>query len=163
VAQVDANGKEVARFPDPVANQANQPPLDGPIDMAYHGNSLLVANSAYLSNTPANWALVDIFVGEPGLSTAQRPSIPTPGGYRELAIRVSPRKIRAGRRTRLHFKVTSNGDPVKGATVRVGRKRTRTNARGRGSLSVVVRKRGRHDATVRKPGYRPAHATFTVR
>jgi len=163
VAQLDAQGKEVARFPDPVANQSNQPPLDGPIDVAYHGNSLLVANSAYVSNTPANWALVDISVGEPGISTALRPSIPTPNTFKELAITVRPKVIRTGRRTRMRLRVTSNGDAVKGATVRIARKRTTTNAQGRASLSVVVRKRGSHDATARKTGYRPAHATFRAR
>jgi len=146
-----------------VTNQMGSPPLDGPIDVAYHGNALLVANSAYVSNTPANWALLDVFVGEPGISTAQHPSIPTPNQYKELAISVSPHRVRAGKRTRLRFTVTSNGDAVAGATVRVGKKRATTDAHGHASLTIVIRRRGPHEATTRKSGYRPAHATFAAR
>jgi streptogramin lyase len=164
IAQLTPDGREVARFPDPLANQASQPPLDGPIDVAFHGDSLLVANSAYVSNTPENWALLDVFVGEPGIDTALHPSIPGPETFRELALRVRPKVVRAAKRTRMHFRVTTTtGDVVAGARVRVGRKRATTNRNGRASFAVVVRRRGRHSATARKPGYRPTHATFRAR
>jgi sugar lactone lactonase YvrE len=163
IAELSPDGKETARFPDPVANQAGQPPLDGPIDVAYHGDSLLVANSAYVSNSSSSWALVDVFVGEPGISTAIHPSIPDPGVTRELRLSMSPRVVKAGAHTRMQFRATSGGKPVGGARVRIGRRHLRTDAQGRVSAVVVVKTRGRHRASVRKQGYRPAHVDFRAR
>jgi hypothetical protein len=74
IAEIGADGKEIARFPDPVANSGYQPPLDAPVDVAFRGNSLLVANSAFLSNNAQNFALLDVFVGEPGYEPL-RPSM----------------------------------------------------------------------------------------
>src|SRR3954464_9763070 len=74
IAQVGPDGKEKARFPDPVTNMTFTPPLDSPLDVAFRGNSLLVANSAYLSNSASSVALLDVFVGEPGLDVL-RPKI----------------------------------------------------------------------------------------
>src|SRR5436305_5249082 len=162
IAQLSPDGKEVARFPDPVSNQANNPPLDGPIDVAYHGNSLLVANSAYVSNSSSSWALTDVFVGEPGISTAVPPDIPGPAP-KPLELTVSPARVTTGKRVRLRFRVTSIGLAVGGAQVRVGRIHRSTDTHGRASAVVVIRSRGAHRVTARKPGYRPAHATFRVR
>ena len=162
IAQLSPDGKEVARFPDPVANQANSPPLDGPIDVAYHGNSLLVANSAYVSNSSSSWALIDVFVGEPGISTAVHPDIPGPAP-KPLELSVSPTRVAVGKRVRLRFRVTSIGLAVGGAQVRFGRIHRRSDAHGRASALVVIRRRGAHRVTARKPGYDPAHATFRAR
>jgi sugar lactone lactonase YvrE len=161
IAQLDQNGNEVGRFPDPVTNAASSPTLDGPIDVAYHGDSLLVANSAYVSNSSQNWALIDVYVGEPGISTAQHPVIPGPA--RELALTMVPSSVRAGRQTRFSFVVSSAGEPVGGARVRIGRAHATSDAHGRASLAVVVHTRGPHRATVRKPGYRPTHVDFVAR
>ena len=54
------------------------PPLDGPIDVAFRGTSLLVANSGFLSNNASSFALLDVFVGEAGYAPI-RPKVPAPG------------------------------------------------------------------------------------
>jgi sugar lactone lactonase YvrE len=161
IAQLDQNGKEVARFPDPVTNATSSPTLDGPIDVAYHGDSLLVANSAYVSNSSQNWALIDVYVGEPGISTAQRPVLPGP--LQQLELTLLPHSVRAGRQTTFSFVVSANGAPIAGARVRIARTRATTDKRGRATLTIVVHHRGGHIASVRKPGYRPTHASFAAR
>jgi hypothetical protein len=163
IAQLSPDGKEVGRFPSPVANLTNQPPLDGPLDVAWHGDSLLVANSAYVSNSASNWALLDVFVGEPGISTTLHPSIGGATTVRSLQVTVRPTRVPAGRRVLLHFVVSSDGVPVGGARVRVGRTHLRTDPGGRIVATVVIHHRGAHRVSARKQGYRPAHATIVAR
>jgi metallophosphoesterase (TIGR03767 family) len=58
-----------------------------------------------------------------------------------LRLRVKPRRLRPGRRTRLTFRVTTRaGRPVHGAVVRFKTKRVRTNARGVARMRVVLRR-----------------------
>src|SRR3954454_21092051 len=77
IAQIGPDGKEKARFPDPVTSSTFKPPLDSPLDVAFRGSSLLVANSAYLSNSASSFALLDVFVGEQGYDPL-RPAVPPP-------------------------------------------------------------------------------------
>src|SRR5436190_2921076 len=79
IAQVGPDGKEKTRFPDPVTNETYKPPLDSPLDVAFRGNSLLVANSSYLSNSASSFALLDVNVGEPGYDPL-RPKVPARPG-----------------------------------------------------------------------------------
>jgi hypothetical protein len=58
----------------------------------------------------------------------------------KLKLRVKPRRVRAGHRTRLRFRVRSAGEPVKGAVVRFKGRRKRTNARGVAKMKVRVGK-----------------------
>ena len=163
IAQVGPDGKEKARFPDPITNEMYKPPLDSPLDVAFRGDSLLVANSAYLSNSSSSFALLDVYVGEPGYEPL-RPKVPAPPGPAvPLRISVAPRVVRAGVRSRMRFQVTAGGKGVAGARVRIGRVHVRTGAGGRATATVVVRHRGVKRATVRKAGMRPAHATFRAR
>ena len=71
---------------------------------------------------------VELLLDDP---RATRPADP------KLRLRVKPRRVRAGRRTRLRFRVRSAGQPVKGAVVRFKGRRKRTNAKG------VARMQGR--------------------
>jgi hypothetical protein len=62
-----------------------------------------------------------------------------------LRVRVAPRRLRRGRTTRMRVRVTRQVGsfrlPVRGARVRVGRKRARTNGRGRAVLRYHPRGR----------------------
>src|SRR4051794_23333849 len=112
IAQVGPDGKEKARFPDPVTNMTFTPPLDSPLDVAFRGNSLLVANSAFLSNSASSFALLDVFIGEPGLDVL-RPKIAASRGVTQLVLTVRPKTVVAGKRTRMRFNVTTGtGRPV---------------------------------------------------
>jgi sugar lactone lactonase YvrE len=163
IAQVGPDGKEKARFPDPVTNMTFTPPLDSPLDVAFRGNSLLVANSAYLSNSASSFALLDVFVGEPGYEPL-RPNVPGPPGIpTQLRLSMTPRKITAGVKTRISFRVTgAKGKPVGGAHIRLSRTHIRADSRGRATVTIVLRQRGVKRATVRSNGFRPGHATFRV-
>jgi hypothetical protein len=161
IAQIGPDGKEKARFPDPVTNMTFAPPLDGPLDVAFRGNSLLVANSGFVSNNASSFAILDVNVGEPGYDVL-RPKIRT--GTPALKLTVSPKRVRAGKRTRMRFRVTDgDGAAIAGARVRVGRLHISTDANGRASARVLVAHPGAKRATVRKPGFRPGHADFRAR
>jgi sugar lactone lactonase YvrE len=161
IAQIGPDGKEKARFPDPITNATFSPPLDSPIDVAFRGTSLIVANSGFLSNSPSSFALLDVFVGETGHAPL-RPKLPAPAGAAtQLQLSVAPRTVTTGRRTRFRFKVTGeSGKAVGGARIRVGRTHVRSDKRGRASMSVLIRHAGAKRATVRSNGFRPGHATF---
>jgi S-formylglutathione hydrolase FrmB len=74
-----------------------------------------------------------------------------------LRLRVRPLVVRAGRRVRLRFLVTTTRcgarEPVAGATVEFGKRRVVTNRRGRASIKVRPRF-GRRALRASKPGYR---------
>jgi hypothetical protein len=162
IAQIGPDGKEKARFPDPVTNAMFTPPLDSPLDVAYRGDSLLVANSAYLSNSASSFALLDVFVGEPGYDPI-RPKVQAPG-VPQLRISVAPSVVTVHRTIRMRVAVRGpGGAPIRGARVRIGRAHGRTGADGRASLRVRIAHRGKKRATARLRGYRPAHATFRAR
>ena len=55
-----------------------------------------------------------------------------------LRLRVRPRRLREGRRTRLRFSVRSAGEPVEDAVVRFKGRRKRTNAKGVARMKVRV-------------------------
>jgi len=67
----------------------------------------------------------------------------------KLRLRVEPRRARTGRRVRLTFRARSAGEPVRGALVRYGGKRRRTNARGIARMTVRVTRTRRARATAR--------------
>src|SRR3954454_2409404 len=161
IAQVGPDGKEKARFPDPVTNAMFPAALDGPIDVAFRGESLLVANSGFLSNNAASFALLDVYVGETGHDVL-RPKLPAPAGQvTQLKLTLSPKVVKAGKRTRMRFKVTgARGKPVGGARIRIGKTHVRSDSHGRASARVVIRHKGAKRATVRSQRLRPGHANF---
>src|SRR3954452_15627340 len=107
IAQIGPDGKEKARFPDPVTNMTFAPPLDGPLDVAFRGNSLLVANSGFVSNNASSFAILDVNVGEPGYDVLRPKIRSNPGGATGLRLALSPKMVVAGKRTRMHFTVTT--------------------------------------------------------
>src|SRR3954451_10491903 len=150
IAQIGPDGKEKAGFPDPVTNMTFTPPLDSPLDVAFRGNSLLVANSAFLSNSASSFALLDVFVGEPGYDPL-RPTVPQPQtAPPQLKLVVTPKTLKAGKRTRMRFKVTgASGKAVGGARIRIGKPHVRSDSHGRATATIVVRHKGAKRATVR--------------
>ena len=70
-------------------------------------------------------------------------------------LSVRPRRLRAGRRTRLRFHATvlrgGRRSPLRGATIRFAGRRARTDRRGRASLVVRPRRTGRHRILMRAP------------
>src|SRR4051794_700719 len=161
IAQVGPDGKEKARFPDPVTNMTFKPPLDSPLDVAFRGTSLLVANSGYLSNSASSFALLDVFVGEQGYDPL-RPKVPAPAGApAQLKLTLAPKTVKAGKRTRMRFRVSgASGKPVGGARIRIGRTHIRADGNGRANAFIVVHSPGAKRATVRSNGFRPGHANF---
>ncbi len=83
-------------------------------------------------------------------------------GKRRAALTVTPRRVRAGRRTRLTFTARAGRKPLRGASVWLGGREYRVDRRGR-----VVRRlkltSGTHRATLTRPGYRRATATIRAR
>ena len=83
----------------------------------------------------------------PGAAAAKKP---------KLRLRVTPRRVRAGRRTRLRFRVTSRGRPVRGAKVRFPGRTRKTGRRGRARMVRRPMRRGVRRVTATKRGYRRA-------
>jgi hypothetical protein len=79
-----------------------------------------------------------------------------------LRLRVTPRRVRAGHRTRFRFRVTSHGRPVRGARVRLAGKIKRTGRRGRATITRRLHRRGLRRAVVHKRGYRAASRRVRV-
>jgi hypothetical protein len=88
---------------------------------------------------------------------------PGRGDQRRLRLAVRPRRVRAGRRVRLRFRVRSNAPIcVLGAKVRIGRHRVNVNRRGRATMRLRFRRRGIRRARVSKAGCRRATARIRV-
>jgi hypothetical protein len=79
-----------------------------------------------------------------------------------LRLSVRPRRVNRGRRTRFRFRVTARSGPVVGALLRFGGRRTRSNRRGRASITRRLRRTGRHRARATRAGYRPGRASVRV-
>jgi hypothetical protein len=105
-----------------------------------------------------------------------RSGVPGPGGgddggggggsthARRARIRltVSPRSVRARRRTVFHFTARAASRRVAGATIRFAGRRARTGRRG--TARIVCRLwRGRHVARASKPGLRGGRVTVRAR
>jgi hypothetical protein len=81
-----------------------------------------------------------------------------------LRVTVSPRRVRAGRRTVFVFRVATAGRrPAVGAVVRFAGRRARVGTRGTARIVVTLRVSGRRAATVSQAGRRAARATIVVR
>jgi polyvinyl alcohol dehydrogenase (cytochrome) len=79
-----------------------------------------------------------------------------------MRVRVHPRKVRAGRHVRFHFRVTtSTGRPIQGALVRFAGRHARTGPHGRAGIGKRFRHPGRRHARVTAAGF--GKRTVTVR
>jgi sugar lactone lactonase YvrE len=143
---------EIARTPpDPISNQNEEIPLDGPGSLAFLGDRVLVSNHSPIAGNPSSWAILDVFAGEEGLPL-HYPRIYKP--KLKLDVRVKkkrPRSRAAGRRkVRLKAVVTRNlataEVPVEGVRVMVRKKESKTNASGK--ATVKIRRLGRRGVTV---------------
>lgn len=157
VVELSPGGQPIARVPqDAAANELLSTPFDGPGSVSFDGDELIVTNEASISNDSADWALLEIDAGEPGLAPSLPPAAPTstPGqtGYR---LSVSPARARAGRRTRVRFTAVrfmgGMRRAVRGGRVTFDRRSRRTGVRGHVALRLVLR-RGHYRARLRVGG-----------
>jgi hypothetical protein len=79
-----------------------------------------------------------------------------------LRLKVTPRRVRAGRLVRLHLRTTRGSQPAGGVTVRVGRKRLRTGSDGRATARVRFHQPGRHVVRAGRLGSTGARVTIRV-
>jgi hypothetical protein len=103
-------------------------------------------------------------LGDPtdGRATGDGGASSSRAASRALHVRVLPRRVRRGSRSRVRVVVTSaTPGCARGATVRIGRARARTDARGRATLRVRVRRTAR--VRVTKRGCGPGRARLSVR
>ena len=80
-----------------------------------------------------------------------------------LKLTVRPRVVEVGERRRFRFRVTAAGEPVRGARVSLGDKRTKTGRRGRARLKLRFKRAGRRTARASRAGYRGARRDVRVR
>ena len=98
-----------------------------------------------------------VFATTPCRAATRRPS------RAHARLRVRPRRVRSGRRVRFGFRARPvRGPCARGATVRLAGRRTRTNARGRATITVRLRRRGLRAATLSKRGCSRARALIRV-
>lgn len=89
---------------------------------------------------------------------------PLPPASCPLRMAITPSRVLRGKRTRFRFDVmSSDGEPVAGARVFLGRRTARTNARGVARIThrLLGRARERHP-TAWLPGRQPARGTIRV-
>lgn len=80
IVVLSPQGQELARFPEtPIHNQQQEIPFDTPGSLAFLGERVLVTNHSFFTGTEANWAVMDIFAGEPGLPLFH-PRVAAPAG-----------------------------------------------------------------------------------
>jgi hypothetical protein len=79
-----------------------------------------------------------------------------------LKLKARPRRVSAGRRTRVTFTVTAEGKRISGARVRFAGRRHATGRRGRARFMVRLKKRGMRAAVASKRGYRSGKARVRV-
>ena len=85
------------------------------------------------------------------------------GGDRsQIRLSVRPKRAQATRRTKFRFRATVAGQPVVKARVRLGKRRTRTNRRGRASLTLPLSP-GTHRARACRRGLACGTAEVRVR
>jgi endoglycosylceramidase len=81
-----------------------------------------------------------------------------------LRVTVRPKRVRAGRRARLRVRVRAGGKPIRGARVRVGKRRAvRTGRSGRARIRARFERRGARRVVARKAGYDRGRAKLRVR
>jgi len=120
------------------------------------------AGTIYAFRAPSQGAPPKRAVGR----SAPKPQ-PSPGAASppaSLRVSVHPRRVRAGRRVRFRFHVTSrSGFPLAGVRIHFAHKRARTNSRGRARIVARLHARGRRKARVSKAGFKARRVTVSVR
>ena len=86
-----------------------------------------------------------------------------PGGrLKRMRLRVKPRHVPVVRRVKLRLRAKSRGKPVRRARVRVGKRRARTNRRGRARIVTRFARPRIRKAVARKRGHARAVVHFRV-
>ena len=80
----------------------------------------------------------------------------------KLRLQVRPKQATAGERTCFKFTVTSEGDRVRGSTVKFGGERERTNKHGKTTICHTFGSPGRERARASKGGFRGDRASVTI-
>lgn len=80
----------------------------------------------------------------------------------QLRLTVRPRQTVEDERTCFTFRVTSEGDPIRGATVKFGGKREKTNRRGKTTICRTFGDPGRERARATKRGFDPDRTSVRV-
>lgn len=64
---LDADGRELRRITTPARDEQGEVAWDSPASVAFDGTRVLVTNQSYTLENRANWAVLDVEVGERGL------------------------------------------------------------------------------------------------
>lgn len=161
---ISPTGQELARFPDPAANQQMDPPVDAPASLAFLGDSVLVTNQSYPVGNPDHWAVLDVYAGEQG-QPLFRPDLSGSRGSTGGGGAVPPGRSAPGTRAGLRLRLTyrraraRNGRPC-------ARGRVRATLRGP-ARRATFQLDGRRVARDRRPPlraivYRPRRGTAGV-
>jgi hypothetical protein len=130
-----------------------------------------VAGGRSLITTPPDcpadgqWTTTATFTFGDGSADSVASRIPCDRGSPQPGLRlaVHPRRVRAGRRVRVRFRVSSTATRcISGARVRLGRRSARTDRRGRAVLAIKFGRRGARRARATSPTCRPASALVRV-
>jgi hypothetical protein len=99
-----------------------------------------------------------------GAKPGGKPPRPSSGGAKRLRLTVKPRRVRAGRRVVLRFRVTraASGAGVARARIRFAGFTLITGRGGRATLRMRFRHPARRRAWARKAGFRPARVHVRV-
>ena len=81
---------------------------------------------------------------------------------KRLVLRVSPTRVRPGRRVRYVFHATLGGRAARAVRIEFAGRRLHTSARGRAATTVRLSRRGRHRAHGSRRGLRSADAYVLV-
>jgi len=99
----------------------------------------------------------DTFINDLPCMSPSMPAVP-----RALKVVVAPRRVKAGKRTKLSVTALSNGTAVGSARVRIGRRLLRTGGDGTASVIVRARRPGLHVVRASATGYMRTSAKFRV-
>jgi hypothetical protein len=130
---------------------------------AAHGKSLITTPTACPAS--GQWTTTARFGFADGSTDTVASRTPCAQGSHQprLRLAVRPRRVRAGRRVRLRFRVRSTAENcISAARVRVGGRSVRTNRRGQAALTIRFGRRGARRARVTSPACRPASALVRV-
>lgn len=149
----------VAGFPEPVT--AADFDGDGFEDLAVPGNLPAVTSSLPAVNTGSLKTRVSVLLNASAAS-ASAPAQVLP----RLRLDAFPRRARAGQRTtfRFHVRAVTDGRarPVPQAMVRFAGRRATTNARGRASITALIRRSGLMRVRVEKAGFQAGTARVRI-
>ena len=106
---------------------------------------------------------VNVKPGTGVTASCAAPSSGAAAGKTRLSVKVAPRRVRPGRRVTVRAIVTAKGKTVRGVVVRIGRKRARTDTRGRARVRIRFTHSALRKVVAKATGYQPGRARVRVR